>query len=624
MAELIPEKIRATSRGEIILAETLKGLPENYIVYHEPYIKNKRPDFVVIGPDLGVVVLEVKDYTKQAIIAANKTEWILQVNNNIVKHLCPLTQARKYAQELNDILKKDSQLILHDGPYKGSLRFPYGYGVVFTRLTQADMVQTDLYSIISPELCLNREEIDTGNELFSMESLLEKIQNMFAIKFNFREPLNEEEIRAIRYHLFPEVRISARQVEVPSPHYEEKILLSLRDIKVMDLYQENLAKGLGDNHRLIRGVAGSGKTMILACRAKYLGKLNPGWRILVLCYNISLANFIRQMIEEIEIETESRVEVYNFHNWGYKNWGLKDEGLIEELIARIKNGDVAAPRYDAILIDEGQDFEPAWLRLAYTTLNPETRSFLLVEDRAQQIYYRKALSQELGISFKGRSKVLTINYRNTEQIIKFAWDFYGQFSSETKTSHKDDIIEIILPRSTRRRGPEPVIKQFPNFHLEARSIAREIKRLHVKEEIAYSDIGILYRIKKLKLDYIQILKNALEKENIPTYWLSESNISKRNFQKRESTVKLSTVESAKGLEFKVVFICNLDNFPLFLEKEIQREVSLMYIGMTRATDRLYLTFSGKSTFTEYLLETLKNATGNSENKGTEVKPASGS
>lgn len=599
MAQVVPEHIKPTSKGESILFKALKEyLPENYTVYHEPYINNKRPDFVIIGPELGVVVLEVKDYVKSSILGANKKEWILQINGNIVKAGCPLTQARRYAQELNDILKKDSQLVLHEGPYKGNLKFPYGYGAVFTRLTQKDFVQMGFYSVLPPELILTREEIEPENELFSQESLLEKIHNMFAIRFRMWDPLSEDDIKAIRYHLFPEVRISARQV--PEPHYEENVLFSLRDVKVMDLYQENLAKTLGDKHRLLRGVAGSGKTLILACRAKYLSKLYPEWKILVLCYNISLANFIRQMIDEIEIETDNNVEVDNFHMWALKNWGLKDEGMVDELIQQIQNSDAKSLKYDAILIDEGQDFEPGWLRLAFATLNPETSSFLLVEDRAQQIYHRKALSKELGVNFRGRSKILTINYRNTEQVIKFAWDFYKHFCSDSKSFNDEDVMEIISPQSTRRQGPEPIIRKFSSFDEEAAKIAKEIKRLNEKENISLSDIGLLYRIKKLGTDYITILRKALEKERIPYYWLSENNVSKRKFQKKDSSVKLSTIESSKGLEFKVVFICNVNNFPLFFEKEIEREVSLLYIGMTRAAERLYLTYSGDSLFTKYL------------------------
>ena len=104
MAQVIPENIRPASRGESILFNTLKDyLPDSYIVYHEPFIKNRRPDFVVIGPEIGVVVLEVKDYDKSSILGANKQEWILQINGNIVNRESPLTQARKYAMELMEL-----------------------------------------------------------------------------------------------------------------------------------------------------------------------------------------------------------------------------------------------------------------------------------------------------------------------------------------------------------------------------------------------------------------------------------------------------------------------------------------------------------------------------------------
>src|SRR5699024_11898981 len=79
-----------------------------------------------------------------------------------------------------------------------------------------------------------------------------------------KEPLSKDEIDHIRFILFPEVRISAEYTK-PAP-YQDDLLLSLHDMKTMDLHQENLAKQIGDKNRLIRGVAGSGKTLILASR----------------------------------------------------------------------------------------------------------------------------------------------------------------------------------------------------------------------------------------------------------------------------------------------------------------------------------------------------------------------
>lgn len=69
-------------------------------------------------------------------------------------------------------------------------------------------------------------------------------------QFKFQTTLNDEQVDRIRYHLFPDIRI------VPSVMDDE-----IPDIvAVMDLKQEQLARGLGDGHRVIRGVAGSGKT----------------------------------------------------------------------------------------------------------------------------------------------------------------------------------------------------------------------------------------------------------------------------------------------------------------------------------------------------------------------------
>lgn len=600
MAKTIPEHIRPKSRGEFILANSLKeSLPDDYVVYHEPIVANRRPDFVVIGPDVGVIVLEVKDYTKDVIIAANRDHWVLHMNGSIVKRQCPLSQVRNYALHICNVLKKDSQLIVHDGPHKGSLKFPYGYGVVFTKMTQKDFVQTGLYGVLPPELVMTRDDLSIQGSPDTYEEMLNKLRNLFTIRFKW-DSLSDSDITAIRYHLFPEVRIAAKVETEEAPHYEQSVLFHLKDIKVMDLYQEKLAKGIGDKHRLLRGVAGSGKTLVLACRAKYLGQLCPTWNILVLCYNISLARFIQQMIEEIEVETKASIEVFTFHYWCAKKLGLRDVELVHEMIDAVESGRIEIPKYDAILIDEGQDFDPSWLKLIFKAINPQTQCLLLVEDRAQQIYHRKSLNLETGFSFQGRSRVLQINYRNTEQIVQFAWDFYRHFTEPRRIKgHDEAAMEIIAPQSTQRKGPEPFIRRFKSFEQEAASIAKEIMRLKKDEGIDYDEVAVLYRVKKLDRDYVAILQKQFVQHQIPHYWLSESPNSKREFKKKDAMVKISTIESSKGLEFKAVFICNVDNCPFFAD-EVEREVALLYIGMTRAMERLYLTYSGESKFTEYL------------------------
>ncbi|WP_027410028.1 3'-5' exonuclease [Anoxybacteroides tepidamans] len=620
MAVTVPETIRSSATtGERLVFRTLKTyLPDDYIVYYEPEIQGKRPDFVIIGPDLGLVVLEVKDYTKSTLLQVNHDEWhiVSQTGGQAVVK-SPLKQARDNMFHIVDVLKKDINLIQTDGKYKFSLKFPYGYGVVFTRMYSRDFVKEGLYSVIEPHLCLTRDEIDPDKEEFSEEILIEKILNMFVVPFRLREPLNMEEINAIRYHLFPEVRISA-EFKPPVP-YQDQLLLSLHDIKTMDLHQENLAKQIGDKNRLIRGVAGSGKTLILASRAKILAKEHPDWKILVLCYNISLANAIQQMITHminepedlfdfdftnssgLKQKTNENILVRNFHSWLKHELKIREQD-ISSIIEKLEKKEAILPTYDAVLIDEGQDFEADWLKLVSLLINEETQSLLIVEDRAQTIYKRKrSYLQDTGLNFQGRSKILSINYRNTAQIVKFAWDFY-----QAKSMFKNKVVsrelegEIIAPQSTKRKGPLPAIIKASSFAEEMRLVAKQIKKLHETKKVPLHEVLILYRVKRThQLSVIDIIKRALEKEQLPFYWITENDDSKRSFEKEDGKVKISTIDSSKGLDYQAVFIVNVDSMPFPLEEDKEREVSLLYIGMTRAKEYLCLSYSGESEFTQY-------------------------
>ncbi|WP_461201965.1 3'-5' exonuclease [Anoxybacillus sp. TBDG-1] len=627
MAYTIPETIRSSATaGERLLFRTLKTyLPDDYIVYYEPEIRGRRPDFVIIGPDLGLVVLEVKDYTLSTLFHLNNDEWtIVNSAGEQATVKSPFKQARDNAFHIVDVLKKDKNLVHLEGKYQFQLKFPYGYGVVFTRISQKDLVKKQLYPVINPNFSLFRDEIDPDKETFNEEILFEKILNMFVVPYRLRTPLTKEEIDAIRYHLFPEVRISA-EFRPPTP-YQDQVLLSLHDIKAMDLHQENLAKQLGDKNRLIRGVAGSGKTLILASRAKLLAKQHPDWKILILCYNISLAQGIRQMLEHMLSEPDSlfdfdftkehamakaandQIIVRNFHEW-LKHDLKMSEQQIPNILEKIDKKEAILPMYDAILIDEGQDFSSEWLALVSKLLNPATQSLLLVEDRAQTIYRRKrSYVQDTGLSFQGRSKVLTINYRNTAQIVKFAWDFYREHSMlSNKVAQREFEGEIIAPQSTRRKGPKPAIVKASSFGQEMQIVAKQMKRLHEEENVPYSEMLILYRVKRThKQNIIDVIKRALEKEQVPYYWLAEDETTKRKFSRDEETVKISTIESSKGLDFQAVFIVNVDNMPFALEEDREREVSLLYIGMTRAKEYLCLSYSGESEFTRYFEQVRTN------------------
>lgn len=347
---------------------------------------------------------------------------------------------------------------------------------------------------------------------------------------------------------------------------------------------------------------------------------NNDWKILILCYNISLSQGIKQLVQHMMSEPDSlfdfdfdgqvqdnkdkmnNIFVRNFHEWLKLDLKI-NETQIPHYIEKIDQGQAILPKYDAILIDEGQDFEPEWLHLVSKLLKAESQSLLLVEDRAQSIYSRKR--QDTGLSFQGRSKILSINYRNTAQIVKFAWDFYQKHSHLKSKVVQGEIegVEIIPPQSTKRSGLEPAILKPANFWDEMKIVTEQIKKLHEKEGVPFSEMLILYRVKNTyKLSIIDIIKRSLEKEQLPFYWLTQDEKSKRNYQKDDNTVKISTIDSSKGLDFQAVFVVNVDNMPFPLEENKEREVSLLYIAMTRAKNYLAVSYSGESEFTQYFEE----------------------
>ncbi|ANF97310.1 3'-5' exonuclease [Paenibacillus bovis] len=654
MAYMIPETIRGSATaGERTLFNTFKKhLPDDYVVYYEPHINGRRPDYVIIGPDLGLLVLEVKDYTENTLYQLTPEEWQLHTQKGtgtLETIINPISQARNYSFHIQKKLKKDRSLLQQTGIYSNNLKFRYGHGVVFTRMKETHIIRNEIHRCIDMHLLLTREEIDAEDEHFDRDRLLERLNGMFPVAFHRNQMLSEEDMKAIRYHLFPEVRISADIRD--RSYYQDDLLLSLNNIQAMDLHQESLARQIGDRHRLIRGVAGSGKTLILASRARTLLHEHPDWRILVLCYGSPLSCNIRSMImhklnepedlfEWSEMESESsgdtrddrwpeQMEITTFHDWLYRRFPIKfskgelgNERQINNLLEQISAGTLTAPQYDAILVDEGQDLEPQWLELISKALNPETQSLLIVEDKAQKIFRRKvSLSRNTGLDFRGRSKVLSINYRNTAQIVNYAWDFYrshsklrDKFQTTITTSEP---AEIIPPQGTKRRGPEPLSRHCASIQEEMQWVVEQMQHLHETKKVNYTDMAILYRVKgSYNNNYIiDAIRQGLDQSQIPYNWFTENKRTKDSFDRYEETVKISTIDSAKGMDFRTVFIVNVDGMPRekAKEEEWDEEVSRFYIGMTRAMEYLYLSYSRVEGFAKWVEEKADRAADQGEN-----------
>jgi hypothetical protein len=270
MAFTIPETIAvrsatATPGERKVFLALREHLPQDYLVYYDLSVSGRHPDFIIVGPDLGLVILEVKDWRLHSIAGATKDQVSLRQSQGEITVKNPLQQVREYALRTADLLKRRPLLL--DGD---RLRCAWGYGVVFPFLSPVDVTMPLLFGPGLEEV-LDPIRVLTGADL-SAAVLLPRLRRLLPGWATRVEPLTPLHLNELRGVLYPEIRIG-------STLDDDEVL------QVMDREQERIARTLGDGHRLVRGVAGSGKTVILICRARHLREWHPDWRVLVLCYN---------------------------------------------------------------------------------------------------------------------------------------------------------------------------------------------------------------------------------------------------------------------------------------------------------------------------------------------------
>ena len=597
--------------GEKRFSERLEQkLEDDYLLWYDVPIglKQKRPDFVVFHPRRGMLVLEVKDWKADTIRHADSTQFTLVTERGLVKENNPLLQARAYALEIGVVLERDPAL-RHppSSRHAGKLVMPWAYGVVLANISRQQFVDGDLEVVIPGHLAICRDEI---YETVDSEAFQEKLWAMFPQVFP--TALTLPQIDRVRWHLFPEIRVAPGEGQFglfDSSATGVTKSLEIPDlVKVMDAQQEQLARSLGDEHRIIHGVAGSGKTMILGFRAMQLAR-ELSKPILVLCYNKTLAARLDQLIGERGLS--EKVQVYNFHKWCRKmltayhvelpEQGSKDffEQMVQRVIDGVERGQIPRFQYGAVLVDEGHDFEPDWYKLIVQMIDPSTNSLLVLYDDAQNINgstnRRKFTWKSLGVQAQGRTTILKLNYRNTLEILSVARAFASELLDAQ--AGEDDGVPLIAPESAGRRGAVPELIRADSAGAELATLVSQIR-----DELAHGrhldDIAVIYRFNWQG----EKLRAALEQADFACR-LADDKGGKGSLFLVKDSVKLISMHSSKGLEFPLVIIPHLGQMPKAGEDEVY-EARLLYVAMTRATERLVLIHHEDSVFSKRIRDSI--------------------
>jgi superfamily I DNA/RNA helicase len=237
-------------------------------------------------------------------------------------------------------------------------------------------------------------------------------------------------------------------------------------------------------------------------------------------------------------------------------------------IEGIDGGSIIPDRYDAILIDEAQDFAPVWIKLVNHLMNPASGFLFLADDPAQSIY-RFHSWREKGIEVVGRTRWLRIPYRNTYEIYQAAYQLIASDEKLLRSLKEEGImVEPDLSSAVMRHGAKPLIQRYASEADEMRNTRECINQL-LQDGVKPGQIAVLHRYKK-----------SLERFEVSL---------------RGTDVINETFHRLKGLEFEAVFLCQLQNTHLRNGgEELQSaERRLAYMAMTRARTQLYMGYVGK-------------------------------
>ncbi|MEZ8665231.1 DEAD/DEAH box helicase [Vibrio splendidus] len=443
------------------------------------------------------------------------------------------------------------------------------------------------------------------------------------------------------------------------------VLKQLEDeLATLDVSQTNAVLSNVDGVQRIRGLAGSGKTVVLARKVAHIHSQNPEWKIAITFNSRSLKAQFERLITEFYYDANeedpdwSKVQI--LHAWGspkteglyynaccvnnsqYYDYGQARsatpfdkepfEFVCDSLLDDVPN---PKPMYDVILIDEAQDFEPAFLRLCYEVLTPNKRLVYAYDELQNLGNSSMPSSDEIWgndsdgtpkVEFKSKvqDQILDVCYRNpgptltaahalgfgiyrSQMIQMFDYpDLWGEIGYETIEGTLQEGQEITLKRSEYSspailKGYNSVdemikMKGFTSNVKQAEWIAKQIRKNIEEDEILPSDIVVIHPNAKTLRAEVGELRNILFSMGINSSIAGVTASPDEFFS--DNAITFTSIYRAKGNEAAMVYIMNAHYCNT--EYELAKKRNILFTAMTRT--KAWLRVCGIGRFFEELKE----------------------
>ena len=522
-------------------------LPSNFLVLHSLSMvfeqsKSGRKgvgesDFVIFNPRSGILVVEVKGggvkYNPK-----DSSHWMSVDrvgNEHVIKN--PFEQAKNYQFKILDLVKSQVRGMK-------STHFPLGHSVAFP-----DLKANQLKSLISHDR--PRDVIACGDDLYDLLAWYEKASTFWSGKRE-TEPIGAQAIKEIeKVFLKP---VYARPTILSKIEDEEDSRIKLTDEQARLLFSLEVHDRVN-----ISGGAGTGKTVLAKKLAEKFSL--DGRKTALLCYNKGLGEELASAYSNDEL-----ISAATFHSFVKKLLGEVFEKYLAEAREAYPNSDdwkVIIPfaavmaleddsisKFEAVIIDEGQDFSPEmWLVVDMLLANDDSKLFVF-SDTHQGLYSKQNHVPKLSPPF-----LLFTNCRNTKRIHELAYSRY-------------EGPPILPPKIEGEK-----VKKICEKSLKAQKdyILSMLDKLIFEEKLKPDDITIL--IAK-STDFAGHFEQLLQANSTHRFAQQEF--------KEEHTIRVSTIKRFKGLESSALIIWGLDDLPEHESKE------LSYVGISRAKSLCYL------------------------------------